>query len=192
MRLASALLTLALAAPVSAQDKPQDRQPAAAAPAVPKAPVAPRISVPLRIELVISRYEGNRKVSSEPFTLLVNAIPPPDPGAPPAHPVRLRMGAEVPLPNGGTKPIGTNIDCTGFLDDRDRYRLEVTVEGSSAFGDDRPQAAAGAAPQPPIFRSFRLTNSAVLRDGQTVQFASATDSVSGQTLKVDVTLNVLK
>jgi hypothetical protein len=186
MRLASALLALALAAPVSAQDKPQDRQP------LPPASAAPRISVPLRVEFVISRFEGNRKVSSEPFTLFVNAIPVPDPGAPPVQPVRLRMGAEIPLPNGGTKAIGTNIDCTGFLDDRDRYRLQVTVEGSSAFSEDRSQAAAGAAPQPPLFRSFRLTNTGVLRDGQTVQFASATDSVSGQTLKVDVTLNVLK
>ena len=31
-----------------------------------------------------------------------------------------------------------------------------------------------------------------MRDGQTVQFAMATDKISGETVKVDVTLNVVK
>ena len=32
----------------------------------------------------------------------------------------------------------------------------------------------------------------LLRDGQTMQYASATDSVTGEVVKIDVTLNVLK
>jgi hypothetical protein len=42
------------------------------------------------------------------------------------------------------------------------------------------------------FRSFTMTNSMLMRDGQTVQFATATDKVTGETIRVDVTLSVVK
>jgi hypothetical protein len=44
----------------------------------------------------------------------------------------------------------------------------------------------------PTFRTFVLTNSAILKDSQSTQFTSATDKVSGETVKVDVMLNVVK
>jgi hypothetical protein len=44
----------------------------------------------------------------------------------------------------------------------------------------------------PTFRTFVVTNSAVLKDGQSTRFSSATDNVSGETVKVDVMLNVVK
>jgi hypothetical protein len=44
----------------------------------------------------------------------------------------------------------------------------------------------------PVFRSFRSTNTLVLRDGQTRQFTAATDRVSGEVVRIDVTLNVVK
>ena len=44
----------------------------------------------------------------------------------------------------------------------------------------------------PAFRNFTSNFSILLKDGQSAQYASATDPVSGETLKVDVTLNVLK
>ena len=44
----------------------------------------------------------------------------------------------------------------------------------------------------PAFRNFTSNFSLLLKDGQTAQYASATDPVSGETLKVDVTINVLK
>ena len=44
----------------------------------------------------------------------------------------------------------------------------------------------------PAFRNFTSNFNILLKDGQTAQYASATDPVSGETLKVDVTLNVLK
>jgi hypothetical protein len=44
----------------------------------------------------------------------------------------------------------------------------------------------------PAFRAFNATFSMLLRDGQTMQYASATDSVSGEVVKIDVSLNVLK
>ncbi len=44
----------------------------------------------------------------------------------------------------------------------------------------------------PAFRNFTSNFSILLKDGQTAQYASATDPVSGETLRVDVTVNVLK
>ena len=44
----------------------------------------------------------------------------------------------------------------------------------------------------PSFRSFRATNAMVLRSGETGQFTTATDKVTGETVKVDVTLTVVK
>jgi hypothetical protein len=44
----------------------------------------------------------------------------------------------------------------------------------------------------PMFRSFNSSFQALLRDGQTTQYVSATDPVSGEVMKIDVTLNLLK
>jgi predicted small secreted protein len=44
----------------------------------------------------------------------------------------------------------------------------------------------------PAFRSFKGVNTVLLKDGQTRQYTVATDRVTGEVLKVDVTLKVLK
>ena len=44
---------------------------------------------------------------------------------------------------------------------------------------------------PAVFRSFDSDNTLVLRDGQTRQYVAAADPVSGETIRVDVTLTVL-
>jgi hypothetical protein len=43
-----------------------------------------------------------------------------------------------------------------------------------------------------MFRSFRASFVPLLRDGQTVQYTAATDPVSGEVVKIDVTVTVLK
>jgi hypothetical protein len=44
----------------------------------------------------------------------------------------------------------------------------------------------------PIIRNFTSTNELTLRDGQSAQFTAATDRISGEVTRVDVTLNVVK
>ena len=44
----------------------------------------------------------------------------------------------------------------------------------------------------PAFRSFKSNFTVLLRDGQTTQYTSAVDPVSGEVMKIDVTLNVIK
>ena len=43
-----------------------------------------------------------------------------------------------------------------------------------------------------MFRSFKLSNTLLLKDGQSTQLTSASDKVSGEVLRVDVTLTVVK
>ena len=44
----------------------------------------------------------------------------------------------------------------------------------------------------PSFRNFNSSFTALLRDGQTMQYTSATDPVSGEVMKIDVTVAVMK
>ena len=152
-------------------------------------------TIPLRVQVVISRYEGEKKISSLPYLLSVNA----------GRNASLRMGTMVPvastsytpIASGGAgvnpltayqyKDVGTNIDCgTAALDDG-RFRVELSIEDSSL---DEPSRAAGS--DRPSLRSFRATNSLVLKDGQTAQFTTAVDKVTGVVTKVDVLLTVVK
>jgi hypothetical protein len=89
------------------------------------------------------------------------------------------------------RPVGTNIDCTVRTVDEANYEIQLTIEQSSVLDDDQQQKL--QVPRiAPAFRSFRFTNSAILRDGQTTQFTNAADAVTGEVVRVDVTLNVVK
>jgi hypothetical protein len=158
--------------------------------------------VPLKVQLVLSRYAGEKKVSSIPYTLSVVAND--------NEKSSLRMGVEVPVPTtifkGGApnavmvpqtsfnyRSVGTNIDCTARTAEGGLYKLNLAVADTSVFVPDKPGAAT---PNPvegvPAFRSFTSSFNVLLKDGQTAQHTSATDPVSGEVLRIDVTLTVLK
>jgi hypothetical protein len=171
-------------------------------------------SIPLRVELVISRYQGEKKVSSMPYTFVVNATQQ-LPGVP-EEPSRVRMGVELPVAagvaaaaplqnatGGQASPVqyrafGTNIDCFAKVLDDNRFKIGITVDESSPYGN---QDTARLTPSPgdnnalrsgPVFRSYRLSNTLMLKDGQSQQFSSATDRFSGEVIKMDVTVSVIK
>jgi hypothetical protein len=81
--------------------------------------------------------------------------------------------------------IGTNIDCSAFVNDDGRFELTISIEDSSIREEKRNEL--------PLIRMLRLSNQVVvLRDGQSTQFTAATDRISGEVVRVDVTLNVVK
>lgn len=157
--------------------------------------------VPLKVQLVISRYSGEKKVSSVPYTLVVVAND--------NDKTSLRMGVDLPVPmtvftgpaNNVSAPttsyqyrsIGTNIDCAARTVEGGLFKLDLGISDTSVFLTDK-QAGANANPLAglPAFRSFTSTFNVLLRDGQTAQHTAATDPVSGEVLRVDVTLSVLK
>jgi hypothetical protein len=169
-------------------------------------------SIPLRVELVISRYQADKKVSSLPYSFVVNAT---DPGHLEEF-SRVRMGVEIPVvgypptpdakQNAATgqtpavqyRPFGTNIDCFARILDDGRFKVGVTVEESSPLNEQEKARSTGSATEnravnsTPVFRSFRISNTLVLKDGQSQQFSTATDRFSGEIVKIDMTLSVIK
>lgn len=148
-----------------------------------------------RITVVISRQQGDRKLSSLPYVFGVTS----------GERTNLRMGSEVPI---GSKraegsammqspvsyrSIGTNIDCGLNPAGSGIYRVQLVVEDSSVHLDREQKSGNPAVTNDyPSFRSFKTNFIALLRDGQTMQHTSATDPVTGELMRVDVTLNVLK
>jgi hypothetical protein len=150
--------------------------------------------IPLELEVVISRYTSdNKKISSLPYSVAVNA-------GERAEGTKLRMGANVPVPAGfGTasgqitsynyQNVGTNIDCNARMVGEGRFVINISVEERSVV---QPTSGANPNVPAPVIRNFEAQNSLVLRDGQTRQFTAASDRVTGEVVKVDVTLKVVK
>lgn len=150
--------------------------------------------VPLKVQLVVSRHAADKKISSLPYTLWVTAND--------KRMTSVRMGVEVPVQTTTSskdgvesqqytyRSVGTNVDCQATRQADGLFNLEIKLNDSS-LGFDAKESG-----QPlkgiPAFRNFTSNFSIVLKDGQTAQYASATDPVSGETLKIDVTINVLK
>jgi type II secretory pathway component GspD/PulD (secretin) len=156
--------------------------------------------VPLRVQLVVSRYQGEKKISSTPYTLAVVAN---DNAA-----TNMRMGVDVPIPqtvfkSGGAdsapqmsynyRSVGTDIDCSARSIEGGLFKLDLAVSDTSVFVPEKQaNAPAPAVSGLPAFRSFRSKFTVLLRDGQTAQHTAATDAVSGEVLRIDVSLAVLK
>ena len=175
-------------------------------PPPPQAPqqtfIGPRI--PLKVQVTLSRYLNDKKISSTPYMLGVLSG---------GKQTSLRMGIQVPVTStvfgaakeGGFanipqssysyKDVGTNIDCQATDAGSGQYSLNITVSNSSIQLDlggtsakDKPQIRTDV----PAFRSFNATFSMLLRDGQTMQYASATDPISGEVMRIDVSLSLAK
>ncbi len=199
-----ALIAAAAALPLAAQDKPPVAAPQADKPAAAPRRIPPPIS--LKVTVVLSRYQGEKRLSSMPYSMGVTAS-----GYGPAPKTTLRMGVDVPVTTtvftGGEKTpqtpvssyqyrnVGTNIDCNASFDEANAgvFQLTLTISDSSIGLDSSKKAdAAGVVSNIPSFRNFNSSFTALLRDGQTTQYTSATDPVTGELMKIDVTLNVMK
>ncbi len=183
-----------------AQEQTEQKPPAAGASepeAAVKSKPAPREAeagqprTNLRVELLIQRAIGDKKLATLPYTFVV---------ATGAGKVQMRMGVETPIPVvGGAgfnyRTVGTNIDCWAKDLGNGRFGLDLKVENSSVFAnavpaaDPAPSAAASGAP---LFRRFDTSLNPILRDGQTIQTIASTDPVTGEVVKIDVTLHVVK
>jgi hypothetical protein len=176
--------------------------------AAPSSPLAgrqassPRNLVPLEVEVVISRYLDAKRISSLPYTLAVNANGPE---------VQLNMGTDVAVPStlfmpapaaaGDAKAqaspvtsynyrsVGTSITSSASVTEDGRFDLRLFIDDSSVY--QSPSTVPGGN-QMPAFRSFRSRNTLLLRDGQSREYTAATDRVSGEVVKISVTLRVVK
>jgi hypothetical protein len=159
----------------------------------------------LDVEIVISRYQGDKKTSSLPYALSIRAV---HKVAASEEPVtRLRMGGQIPVPVMSVSPdtkapvpiagpvqyrdVGTSIDGGARPLDNDTFELYISVE-ETAIASLTQGASAAPVGGPPVLRTFQASNTLVLRDGQTRQFTAASDRITGEVVRVDVTLRVAK
>ena len=194
----AALLLFATPA-AKAQDKPTTETP------------APEVIVPAKLQIVLSEYDGTKKISSMPYTIpfvLTHT----------ALYSSLRMGVRVPV-NTSSKTgessltyvdVGTNIDVAD-MDYRlnhaqatpGRFSVDLKIDRSSLYVPSRDKDGhidggkdwtAGEPPpgNEPMIRQFRGDVTLLLRDGQEAEATVATDPLTGHVLKVEATLNVLK
>jgi hypothetical protein len=188
----TAALFLAVAAfllqPLGAQEKPKPEEKAVHA-------------TQLKVQIVFTEFEGDKKVKSMPYTSVFAM----DPNHP-ADSMKLRIGSRVPLftgKDGGLQyiDIGTNLDCTADRLDEGKFGLRIALERSWIQGDvpipidQSIQAQAGTSGgqfKEPVIGQYKTTEYLIARDGQTVETTVATDPLNGRQLKIELTLNVLK
>jgi hypothetical protein len=171
----------------------------------PKAPEEPRPATPIKVQIVLSEWEGDKKISSLPYSFSAEA------DSRGGRRATVRLGLRVPVTAGGKDgspsvqymDVGTDIDCTARSLEDGRYDLELVLSRSSLYstGPERkspewtpgePVPALARLEGQPIVRHFSTQMHVFLKDGQTAQSFLATDPVSGRVLKAEVTLNVLK
>ncbi|MFZ0582634.1 MAG: hypothetical protein WAN72_24450 [Candidatus Acidiferrales bacterium] len=164
---------------------------------------------PVKLEIVLSEYDGAKKISSLAYTLPVIA----NGDRPSGAFASLRVGVRVPVTVADEKKggnalqyqyidVGTNIDARVAHADDGRYQLDMTVDRSSLYVAAREQGgsivgkewSAGDAPpgNPPMVRQYRGGLGLFVREGQATEATVATDPVTGHVLKVEVTLSVVK
>jgi len=150
--------------------------------------------IPLKVQIVLSEYDGTKKISSLPYTLDVNAVT--NRGAVWTH---LRLGVRVPIRTGAGSQVqytdfGTNIDCSARALADGTYRLDLTTERSSVSlaGAAKGMEGLQVPNSQPIIRNFRVSNTIILRDGQSDDSTIATDPVSGHLMRISVTLHAVK
>lgn len=153
----------------------------------------------LKVQIVFAEYEGEKKIKSLPYTVLVLV-------GGDTNWSKIRMGDRVPIATGKDTgggiqfqyiDVGTNIDCRAFAASEGRFRLLMNLERSwvqSDMADPAAKVMASADKEfhEPTIRQFRTDSSVILRDGQTIETNFATDPTSGKVIKLEVSMTVLK
>jgi Bacterial type II and III secretion system protein len=189
----AALLMAAVIVPVAAQDPPVGLP--APAPTRPGAAAPP--SLPLQVQIVIARYLNDKRVSSLPFSLSMSSAP--------GNKANVRMGGNVPVPSTVFTPqpagdaktapltsytfqnVGTNIDVSAVPSVDARIGLNVTISETTLKPADP-----GSQVNVPSTNNYQSSNTVFVKDGETAQFTAATDRISGEVVRIEVTAKVVK
>lgn len=161
------------------------------------------VTTPVKVQIVFTEFENEKKVKSLPYTIYLNAPDAPEVRSPW---VRMRMGSRVPVYTGGDKgamtylDVGSNIDARCGYTTEGRLLLSLNLERSWVEGDvavpvtksENPSDTSSGHFREPIIRNFRSEFDLKLREGQPIETTMATDPVSGKVLKVEVSFTTVK
>lgn len=186
-----------LSAPFAkAQDKAMTKE-------EPKAVTVHESGPQLKVQIVFSEYEGEKKTKSLPYSLIVS----PDKDLRFAAWSKIRMGDRVPVSTSADLSntqfqyidVGTNIDCRAADIGEGRFQLALNLERSWVQGEaENPVASAKESRPPekdfhlPIIRQFRSESTLILSDRNKIETTFATDPTSGKVIRLEITMNVLK
>lgn len=156
-------------------------------PGMPSANIGP----PVQLQVVISRTRGEKKISSMPYVMSVK--PNERFGA------QVRVGSQVPISTTVDgkqtvifREIGTSMDAQVTLLQDGRYSVTLNIEESAVYGDTQEPFKLQVMTPVPVTRMYRSSNTLYMREGQTSQFGVGTDPMTGDSVRVDVTLTVTK
>jgi hypothetical protein len=167
-------------------------------------PKAEMRTTPVKVQVVFTEFEGDKKVKSLPYILYVNA-----PDVPELKPgwVKLRVGSRVPIYTGGNTgsmtylDVGTNIDARSAYFSDGRLLLQMKIERSWVEGgasvpvaksDGSASETSSGHFQEPIIGQFVSELDLKLREGQSVESTLATDPLNGKVLKIDISFTIAK
>lgn len=164
-----ALSSFTAAAQEAGKPKPDERTPSV---------------TPLRVQVVLAEYDGEKKVLSLPLSFTVNADE--RRGRPGSQ---IRNGARIPVSIGKDQltyvDVGNNVDCSATQQEDGRFKLQLSLERSYV-------SPVPATPLNPIVRQFRIELNPVLKEGQSIESVVSTDPLSGHVYHVSVTLDLIK
>jgi|HubBroStandDraft_6_1064221.scaffolds.fasta_scaffold01429_9 hypothetical protein len=202
MKRLNMLLAVSLLLPLGsaiAQDKPIQEKPGNEEPQVAR---VRRDGPQLKVQMVFAEYDGDKKVKSLPYTLLVLA------GIADGHSdvTKMRLRSKVPIYLGTSgapsqyAEVGTNIDCQAWQAGDGTYRITLNLVRFWAEADSvvekpnstPPSEKTDTIARTPITRQFDSESTVTIRDGQTLETNFATDPVTSKVIRLEVTVNALK
>lgn len=147
--------------------------------------------VPVKVQIVFSEFEGEKKISSMPYSLI--AITDEKVGG--YYSTSLRTGVRIPVEIDGKDQkstymdVGSNIDCGVRTTAEGSYHLYMIFERSALY---QPGADDKLSGRPPLVRQFKASENMILKDGQTSESVVSTDPLNGHSLHISITINLAK
>jgi hypothetical protein len=151
--------------------------------------------VPVKVQIVFSEFEGEKKISSMPYSFIVVT----DEKVGGYYSTSLRTGVRIPVETESKDQkatymdVGSNIDFGIRTTTDDRYHLYMIFERSALYPASPDDKLASRTPaQPPLVRQFKASDNMILKDGQTSESVVSTDPLNGHSLHISVTINLVK
>ncbi len=190
-RLIYLCLLVALCCPLQqacAQDKSTEK---------PKAEERTKSPIPIKVQIVLSEYDGVKKISSMPYTFMAIAG---EEKVGRTYSTSLRNGVRIPIETDGKDQkttymdVGSNIDCDVHTEEDGRFHVFLIFERSTLYPNKSPDGERMvAAPNgQPLVRQFRTAENLILKDGQASEDLLSTDPLNGHVIRISVTINVQK
>jgi Flp pilus assembly secretin CpaC len=144
----------------------------------------------LRLDVVMTRSQGDTVVARLPYSLLLNTD---------GNRARVYAGIQLPIlaRHKGENTVmfknaGTQVSCRAKALEDGRFELALSTELGSVYPTNDAAEEATDPPAAPVLRSVSTDTVIILRDGQSTVLSDVADPITGETVKKTVTLSVVK